>query len=1239
MKRATLFLWAVPCLFFTVQTNAFNAQNPDSSFLQKVPTPPGPAPLGTKGVRTLSEALKTDTSGLENLALRPQAKASASGSLSDYAIHRVEHLNDSLLGNSHSWISDKEDGWAEIDLGAVFHFCRVALGSDSSGTYRDRTPNAFTLQTATEEGPAARWQTVYAYAGEPVHMRTEFTFRPVQARRLRVVLPPCSGGQPRLDEIEVFGSPDPIAPEKVGRLSPCAPQTGGGTCGAAQLRLALLGEEHAWLKTYGYADIERRLRETPYPERRYPKHAADDVLPLPSLTDAPPLDGNPGSPAWLATSRGVLRVCRIADWEQGPLVEQAVEAGIFSNELYLAVTADRFLSAHLALVGVANQPTRGLILLTCDGLKWQPLDADGKPSAEALILPGSFHASQNRFETRLPLAWFPGYSENGLYVAGGIGGRWTLPGGRPVNFFPAPFALRQTGGFDGSAFTLRVGFNTTHLNLRLNADADPVTHEVRYRFLPNESQDVKVVSRQGAVGPEATLTIDDQRGNAWRLTFLRYAPAARALALYRELIKRRAAAGEEMGAEEKRLAGFQARYEATLINGHAAVSADRELFREVCAAKRALFLRDKDVGPLTKVLFSKRNPFHPSHNYSVQFDSPWRPGGGVYSLAIPVENGALAPEKAQTACLFNAGEGVARDPALSFDAKKIYYGYRENQKEYYRIFEQDLAAGTRRRISPEGPFHDFWPTPLPDGGLAFISSRCKKKFICWRPQAVVLFRMELDGSKLEPLSYANLTEFAPSVMDDGRILWTRSEYVDKGADYGHTLWTIRADGTMPELTFGNTIALPQGFANGRQMPGTREVCATMISHFGDLNGPVALLDLAKGPHDPSAISSITPEIPWPGYSPNSEAFREPLPVTKDLILIAHAPQDRFGLFLIDRYGNRELLYMDDAIDSVCPLLLRPRPLPPVMRGAIVPALAQQDKGQFSVENVYRGLEGQVTQGAAKYLRICEEVPTYLRQMPDGTYQADHDPFMSWYASPVDLISGPFGWPSYIAKGVLGTVPVEADGSANFLAPAQRVLYFELLDANDNEIQRMRSVVQLRPGERRSCIGCHESRLIAPTQAYLKAQAMRREPSEPAPPPWGAGPFWFERVVQPVLDGKCVACHNAKLPNKIDLTDTRDGQSIPVSYRNLVKSGTLHHFHYGYQAGVPYKAAPYTFGTVKSRLWEILKDTNHKAVRLTLHEEQAIKCWTDLNMPLWGDYAFRPERLTVRPQDTNRWRPD
>jgi len=1218
---------------------AISGMNPDSGFLARVPAPPGPSPLANGKLSNSDVALKNDASGLENLALRSGAKASASGALPGYAIHRVEHLNDGLLGNSHSWIADGPTGWAEIDLGAEFNVCRVALGSDSSRAFADRAPTAFNIQVTSAAGADAPWQTVFAYAGDPVSVRTAFTFKPVQARRVRVAIQSANYGNPRLEEIEVFGSPDAIPEAKVGALSPDARQNGNMGDFAVQLQQSILGEELAWLKANGYADIEQRLRITSYPERKYPKHADDDFLPLPALPAAPKLDGPSSDPAWNAASRGVVRVGNIANWKDGALVEQAVEAGTFGGDLYLAVTANRFLSAHLALVGTIEQPVRGLIVLTASGLKWQPLDADGKPSDEPTALPGSFDATRNRFETRLPLAWFPDYAKHGLFVGAGIGGRWTMPGGRAVNFAPAPFAVRQLGESDGTGFTVRVMVDAAYTGLVLTGNADAMRFEINSLASETSTRDLRIAARPGEIGPEAVVSLSDASGNAWRLTLFRYVPSWRALSLYGDLVARRTADGQDTASDQKQLAAFRERQNALLKDAQATPAAARALLLDVCAAKRSLFLSDKGLEPVTKLLFSKRNPFHPSHNYSVQFDSPWQPGGGVWSLAIPMENGRLAPEKAQPTCLFDAGAGVARDPSLSFDATKIYYAYRSDFKEYYRIYEQDVATGTRRLVSPAGPFHDFWPTPLPDGGMAFISTRCKKKFICWRPQAAVLFRMELDGSKAEPLSYANLTEFAPSVLDDGRILWTRSEYVDKGADYGHTLWTIRTDGTYPELTFGNTIALPQGFANGRHVPGTRETCAVMISHFGDLNGPVALLDLSKGPHDPTAMRSITPEIPWPGYSPNSEAFREPLPITKDVILVAHAPQDRFGLYLIDRYGNRELLYTDPGIDSICPLVFRPRPLPPVMHGSIVPALAEKDKGQFSIENVYRGLEGQVQPGAAKYLRICEEVPTPLRQMPDGTYQADHDPFMSWYASPVDLIRGPFGWPSYVAKGVIGTVPIEADGSANFLAPARCVLFFQLLDANYNEIQRMRSVVQVRPGERRSCIGCHESRLITPDQSYLKMQAMKKDPVEPTPPPWGAGPFWFERVVQPVLDTKCVSCHNAKTPNKIDLSDTRDGDSIPTSYRSLVNSGTLHHFDWGYQAGVPYKAAPYTFGTVRSRLWAILKDQNHKDVKLSGVEEQAIKCWTDLNLPLWGDYAFRPERLTVRPQDKDRWKPE
>jgi len=196
-----------------------------------------------------------------------------------------------------------------------------------------------------------------------------------------------------------------------------------------QLRLAILGEEHAWLKTYGYADIQKNLRITPYPERKYPKHAEDDLLPLPALLAAPKLDGQPDDPAWQAASRGVVRVSDIAGWPQGPLVEQSVEAGVCGSDLCLAVTANRFLSAHLALVGVINQPARGLIVLAGDGLKWRPLDEKGAPS-EAIALPGTYSAARARFETRLPLGWFTDYAKYGLYVGAGIGGRWAAPGGR-----------------------------------------------------------------------------------------------------------------------------------------------------------------------------------------------------------------------------------------------------------------------------------------------------------------------------------------------------------------------------------------------------------------------------------------------------------------------------------------------------------------------------------------------------------------------------------------------------------------------------------------------------------------------------------------------------------------------------------------------------------------------------------------------------------------------------------------
>jgi hypothetical protein len=365
--------------------------------------------------------------------------------------------------------------------------------------------------------------------------------------------------------------------------------------------------------------------------------------------------------------------------------------------------------------------------------------------------------------------------------------------------------------------------------------------------------------------------------------------------------------------------------------------------------------------------------------------------------------------------------------------------------------------------------------------------------------------------------------------------------------------------------------------------------------------------------------------------------------------------------LIDRYGNRELLYLDPGISSKCPSLLRPRTRPPVLPETSDPDLARQGLGQYTIQDVYQGLGPGIARGRVKFLQVSQEVAPPLEPLACGEFRSTHPSFQDFYATPIHHLAGPSrsyttrtanasqphsfrsgtatasadgmltiteraGWPSYVAKAVLGTVPIAADGSTSFTAPAGAVLYFHLLDKDHNELQRMRSVVQLQPGERRGCVGCHDDRRHSPPLAL-------RTPSPPVvaltPPPWGAVPFDYQRVVQPVLDAKCVSCHSGKPSGQIDLRGQLDAQRVPTSYRSLISGGWVHYFdwHYGSRH---FKAEPLTFGSRKSKLFEMLDRPAHPEVLLEPNEMRALKGWIDLNCPLWPDYQYRPDRPAVAP---------
>ena len=1244
------------CLLAAAPDPSIQADEPRAVvFSAAIPNPPPPPRVRSDGTLAPAEVpadLKVprkDELGFANLALGPKAKAAASSLLPGHAIHQIGHLNDGLAGNSHSWISAADPSWAEIDLGDVYWVYRVAFGSDSSRRYDDRAATQFTILVATEynqDSAAPTWKAVYPHAdGSPVHVRREFTFKPVQARWVRVAIHAANSSQARIDELEVFGQKDPIPAEKIGPVSDAkkpAVQAAGDA--AAQLRYAFLGEEHAWLKTYGRADISPRL--VPYNGRvkEYPRHVGDDRLPLARLSSVPKLDGNLDDACWAAASRGVVRVASPDDFDRGALVTSAVTAGWHGDYLYLAITTDRLLSSHVAVVSRADGEACGIVAITDKGLVFNtygPKRNDGAKLSQSPPLEGALDRSLSRFEFRLPLAAFPGCKTRGLRVGLGMGGKHAAREGRPVWFDFSPLAIAEVMPCANRTFKVRLAASPGGQAVSVRGNPPELAGGLSIQ--PGQSKVVSIPAERGAIGPQYTLKIDEASGNSYVLHLFRYDPLERTLSLMEEMLDRFAAKGLDVAKERQQAAGLRKRQEALLAKEPQLV-AERQTLFEARVAKRQLLLRETELAPIGKILFVKRHAYEPSHNYSVLLDAPWRPGGGVCVLEIPSRDGRFEPAEARLTELFSSGAGIARDAVASFDASRIYFGYRPSQSGYFHLMSM-AADGRDVRQLTDGPFHDFFPCPLPDGGLAFTSTRCRSRYLCWRPQAFVLFRMDADGGQIEPLSYANLSEWAPSVTRDGRILWTRSEYIDKGADFSHTLWRIRPDGTQPELVFGNTIIQPNGYANGREVPCTAEVCCTLISHFGDLNGPIALVDTGKGRFNPHAIRSITPEVPWPGMWPDEECFRDPLPIARDYFLVSHAPRRQFGLYLIDRFGNREVLYQDANIGSFCPTPLRATAPPPVLAplregvGSLVrvgadvteatkpfapgaektPDPVAPPMGQLVLADVYRGIDKTVPRGTIKYLRVVEEVRAGLQQVSTGEYRRDHEPFMEFYAAPVDLVSGPYGWPSYVAKAPWGIVPVEEDGSANFLAPAGKQLYLQALDGNLNEVQRMRSVVQLQPGETRSCIGCHEDRRHAPpARAGI---ALRREPSRLEAPPWGAGPLAYQQAVQPVWDRKCVECHNAGDKQKIDLSATLDANRIPASYRTLIQQGWVHVLDCGWNSGGNEKREPYSFGTFQSKLWKVL-DAGHYDVSLSRDEMHAVKCWIDMNCPLWPDYVER-----------------
>jgi hypothetical protein len=507
----------------------------------------------------------------------------------------------------------------------------------------------------------------------------------------------------------------------------------------------------------------------------------------------------------------------------------------------------------------------------------------------------------------------------------------------------------------------------------------------------------------------------------------------------------------------------------------------------------------------------------------------------------------------------------------------------------------------------------------------------------------VLFRADGNGEHLTKLSANYLSDFTPSIMEDGRILYSRWEYVDRPAIPIQSLWAINPDGSSLAGVFGNRVLCPATFMEARDIPGLPgRILCVMTSHNGPCRGAIGLLDLSKGGNAREAIRNLTPDVAV-GRVDDAGAgnslrgpYESPVPLDASFYLVSRA-----GRILLRDYAgtlNATVCEPDQGLGFYSAQPLRSRPLP---RSTQAPRMDPTADAWATVvmHNVTLGLGDSVKPGEIKRIAVVQEMEKDIRSLVNQRQFGFQFPVVSCGAT-------------YAPKRVWGFAEVETDGSAHFKVPSGVPLYFLPLDADGRAVQRMRTFTHFMPGERQSCIGCHADRnYVSPasTRGGLSIAAARPV-QDLTEPDWGRREgFSFARVVQPVLDARCVRCHDDT--STLDLSGDRTDY-FNVAYENLARRGTQAEHGGDAQGGMngfgknPYtswiptfngcesnisKVAPKTWGSPVSRLAEVVisghPDVNGKQrIALNASERLRILMWIDLNVPFYGTSQSRQPGL-------------
>ncbi len=640
-----------------------------------------------------------------------------------------------------------------------------------------------------------------------------------------------------------------------------------------------------------------------------------------------------------------------------------------------------------------------------------------------------------------------------------------------------------------------------------------------------------------------------------------------------------------------------------------------------------------------------------------------RPGGGLHILKDAFGAKPLAANVLENATVANGRlrgqaltDGSFISLELDYDAKTIYFAWTQaedvpadaswegqfwtaaeaqaaNKLHYYwseetcyHVFKARFD-GTGLVQLTDGPWNDFDPCVLPNGRLTFVSERRGGFLRCGaRPNPTyTLYGMMPDGTDIHCLSAHETHEWHPSVTHDGMIVYTRWDYVDRDSDIAHHPWICYPDGTDPRSYHGNYPAFrerrPWMELSIRAVPNSHKFVATAAPHHGENYGSLVLIDhRAKDDGASSQLQRITPEVHFPeselmpgvpgpphkGGNRRGQVYGQAWPLSEDFYLCVYDPQEEhYGLYLLDSFGNKIHLYTDPEVPCLDPIPLKARRRPPVIPSRTTQALADrtakadESTATIAIMDVYDADFEWPAETQIKALRV-------VQLFPKTTRKADEPSMGTGNQS--------------LGRGVLGTVPVEADGSVHFEAPPNVPIYFQALDEQGRAVQTMRSLTYVHRGERLTCLGCHEPKGRAPSSVVAKTVplALQRPARKLQRDTEGTWPLTFSRLVQPVVDKHCTACHQSEAEAPSLARDP--GQyGWSQAYHTLAPFAWAKHGGNGWlgRNETSYSVAGQV-GAQGSKLLPLLEQ-GHYDINLSPGELYRITLWLDLNSNFYGVY--------------------